>query len=723
MPPFSKDVGRRGGRHRESRGTSKITGSGRPKGKRSGHRPVRNHDKGLFYSTRVEEQLQGPAVTDTHVSDINENDSESLESSSGSGEENLTQSEKPYRTLLQYFDVDAQRGESQSKQGKIETPAYSLVSSASHVQVDEPEDVDETDDLSDKETSSESGDVKESTDPYVRHYAEREDRELLKFIATISESKWKSERQEIMPRLFCHLKTLNILGGQRTDGFEPGDSPALKGKFKIPARKILPPLDRCSSHLAFSIFNYMDCFCPIRSLQNSQTLRILACLHAINHVFKTRDKIIKNNERLAKEFSEVEPDIRDQGFTRPKVLIILPTRNSCVRYVDAIMHLCQPDQQENKKRFYDSFLTGHDSLLKDKSPDFSELFAGNDDDMFRLGLKFTRKTVKYFSQFYNSDIILGSPLGLRMALGGEGHQKQDKDFLSSIEVVVFDQADAVLMQNWEHVEYIFQQLNTHPKEAHGCDFSRVRNWYLDGHAKYLRQTIVFSAFSFPSLNRLCNLHMLNIEGKVKYCKEEDGVMATLNASPRQIFSRFDYNNPSSEPDSRFKYFISAILPSLTRHSTPTSGIAQGVLVYLPSYADFVHVRNHLANSAATQNTSFGSISEYTSAQAVARARSHFLSGRHSVLLYTERAHHFRRYHLKGVKKVIMYGLPENPTFYKDIVQGFLSSSVNSAQVDAREATVRALFSRLDILKLERVVGSSRYLSMLNEKAGDTFDFV
>lgn len=462
---------------------------------------------------------------------------------------------------------------------------------------------------------------------------------------------------------------------------------------------------------------------PNRTPDVGEDLRKINCLHSLNHIFKTRDKVIKDNARIAATNGTEDIEFRDQGFTRPKVLIILPTRESCVKYIDTIVAFAEPEQQENKKRFQDSYIITDDRFSGNKPEDFTELFGGNDDDMFRIGLKFTRKTVKYFAQFYNSDIILASPLGLRMALGTEGSKKKDYDFLSSIEIVIADQADALAMQNWEHMEYIFEHLNLQPKEAHGCDFSRVRTWYLDNNAKFLRQTILITAFNFPSFNRFYTNHMLNVAGKVKYHKYYEGVILDLGIQLRQRFSRYETTSTVADPDERFNYFTTAVVPYLTKNTKESDERKDGLLIYLPLYADFVRVRNYLSTSPDAQSISFGSISEYTTVQDVARARSHFSTGRHSVLLYTERAHHFRRYHIKGVKAVVMYGLPENPSFYKEVVGGFLGSSIISATTDSGSAYVRSLFSRLDILKLERVVGTKRFPTLLKDRGGDTFDFV
>lgn len=429
--------------------------------------------------------------------------------------------------------------------------------------------------------------------------------------------------------------------------------------------------------------------------------------------------MVKNNARLARNDGKEELELRDQGFTRPKVLMILPTRQSCVKMVDMMVSIVEPDQQENRKRFDDGYVEKQSKFSDDKPEDFKDLFAGNDDDMFRLGMKFTRKTIKYFSQFYNSDIIFASPLGLRMAIGSEEEKKVDFDFLSSIEVVVVDQADAILMQNWEHVEFIFEHLNIQPKDAHGCDFSRVRSWYLDDQARYFRQTVVLSAFNTPELAELLRVHCRNWAGKARLQHEYPGTIQHLGVKARQTFSRFEAASIAADPDARFAYFTRAIVPLLTKHKARD---AAGTLVFIPSYLDFVRVRNYFANNAAVEHVSFGAISEYADVPEASRARSHFLTGRHKVLLYTERAHHFARYQIRGVKRVVMYALPDNPLFYHEIAGGYLQKSEQQLMLEHGQGLVRVMFSKYDVMKLERIVGTARVGKMILEQ-GDTFDFV
>lgn len=594
--------------------------------------------------------------------------------------------------------------------------------------VDEPEEepgneIDPENDVDD--------DLPDETDPFESHFVNPDSAKYNIRLEGIQSNAYQPKQLEING-----WRIVSSIPGQDPDQTSqplttiPGPS-SLKLKHRLigTMNKLRPAFDKLEQVLYPITFGYQDLLLCGRSASNSDSLRRMASLHAVNHIFKTRDRVIKNNAKLAKEGETTDFEPRDQGFTRPKVLMILPTREAAAKVVRAICAICEPDQQENRKRFDESYIDREAKFSADKPADFRDLFEGNDDDMFRIGIKFTRKTIKFFAQFYNSDILLASPLGLRMAIGSdEDRKKMDYDFLSSVEVVVVDHADALLNQNWEHVEYIFEHLNLQPREAHGCDFGRVRPWYLEKQAENFRQTVVLSAFNTPELSEL-HRRGKNWAGRARVQPEYGGAIQELGpVKAKQTFSRFEAASLADEPDARFAYFTSAIVPSLIKlagRNGSGSGAADasaGTLIFVPSYLDFVRVRNYFSTADAVESLSFGAISEYADVREASRARSHFLSGRHKVLLYTERAHHFRRYVIAGARRVVLYGLPDNPVFYREIVGGFLAKSEQDMRLDPGRGAVRAVFSRFDVLKLERVVGSKRVARMIRER-GDTFDFV
>ncbi|KAF2202462.1 DUF1253-domain-containing protein [Delitschia confertaspora ATCC 74209] len=566
----------------------------------------------------------------------------------------------------------------------------------------------------------------DSTDPFEVHFANPEGNELSRRLKAIAKNQWTTKKIDTD----AHSKCILQIPGTDEDApprrkIRSTKDLKLKNRLVETGEEILSSFSSSEQSIVPAIFNYQSVLYGSRTVKNAPRLRHIAALHALNHIFKTRDRIIKNNAKVSTAQDDSDAEYRDQGFTRPKVLILLETKQSCARFVQAMTEICHFEQQENKKRFLDSYYLPEEKFTDDKPEDFREIFEGNDENEFRIGLKFTRKTVKFFSKFYNSDFILASPLGLRRAIEAGGDpKKKDSDFLSSIELVIMDQADAIQMQNWEHVEYVFEHLNLQPKDAHGCDFSRVRNWYLDGQSKHLRQTLLFSAYITPEINNLFKVHMQNVSGRLKHHPDytNTNILQTMpNLSIRQTFTRYDSPSILSDPDARFKFFTTAIVPMITKLPKPSDGKGgQGVLVFIPSYHDYTRIRNYFAASTATENISFGNMSEYVDPTSQRRARSHFMTGRHSVLLYTGRAHHFTRPQIRGVKRVVFYGVPENPIFYEEVV-GFIGASLGRGEVEKRDTWVKALFSKYEALSLERVVGTERAKRMVGGR-DDVFDF-
>lgn len=684
------------------------------------------------------ESLDGALNDDDGVSD--------LDGESQSESEDESPSANSYATLLQSLSGERRHSEPARKKRKIEDATKEELSiSNDHLDdtapASKPEAVPATEALDEELEADEEGDGAVANadsddedgllkDPFEKHYSAVVEQDLKDAAQRVEQKEWQTQTLLIEDDIRKTTTSLKVrpIPANKSKGVK---DLCLKRRLLETGTKLASSLSPDEQNLASAMFNYTDIVNGNRSLRNSSQLRDLSALHTLNHVFKTRDRILKNNAKLS---SSSEPlDLRDQGFARPKVLIIVPTKQACVRFVDSIVRLCEPEQQENKSRFLETFSHEDTDEWADKPEDFRALFGGNHEEDFRIGLKFTRKTIKYFSGFYNSDIIIGSPLGLMRTIttggGGSKDKKKahDADFLSSIEVVVMDHANALQMQNWQHVEYVFSQLNLLPKDSHGCDFSRVRHWYLDGQAKYLRQTIIFSDFLTPEINSLATSHLSNVAGRVKYLPTYPGAMLGVNSilptRVPQTFLRIDSSSPLADPDSRFKFFTTTILPPLVRSAKSQ----KGTLLYATSYADFVRLRNHLSTAPDATNLSFGSVGEYTPVKEVMRARSHFLSGRHALLLYSERAHHHFRYRLKGVRRVIFYNVPENPIFWAEVV-GLLGIGMEADIESGKGKTstkgaVRALFSKWDAMKLERIVGTERLGRLIHDRGGDTFDFV
>lgn len=148
---------------------------------------------------------------------------------------------------------------------------------------------------------------------------------------------------------------------------------------------------------------------------------------------RKRRRVLKNNERISNATKTSLPppeDIQDQGFTRPSVLFLLPFRSSALAWFSALAsHTPSPQfQLENHARFLAEY--GLPEGVIDKlgqaeagtwPRDHVDMFRGNCDDSFRLGVKITRKSVKLFAEFYGCDIIIASPLALRISIEKEGY--------------------------------------------------------------------------------------------------------------------------------------------------------------------------------------------------------------------------------------------------------------------------------------------------------------
>ncbi|CAM9837351.1 unnamed protein product [Lampetra fluviatilis] len=470
----------------------------------------------------------------------------------------------------------------------------------------------------------------------------------------------------------------------------------------------------------WSLFtSYRDLFYPERSpLGSGEDVRRLYCLHVLNHVLKANGRVLANNGDKAEDTNDVDDDdeFRDQGLTRPKVLVVVPTRDAAWRVVTTLVALLGGDGREgaprvevsHRARFTREFGRdpGEEQPHNLRRPDdYLAIFSGNNDDHFRFGMALLKRGVRLYAPFYASDVVVASPLGLRTVLGAPGEATRDFDFLSSIELLVLDQTDVYLMQNWEHVMHLAAHVNLQPLEPHGVDFSRVRPWSLDGHARHYRQTLLLSALPHPLLHALVSRHASNYRGQVQVRNTPLlGSISQVVVQLPHVFQRIEADSATEIANARFAYFVEHVLPQYR------DAVMAHTMVFVPSYFDYVRLRNHLAREGVRA----AHVCEYTPSVRVVRARKSFLRGVRPFLLYTERFHFYKRYSIRGVRHLIFYELPTYPHFYSEVCNMLRVASAADAESRAADAawTCTVLYSRYEATRLAAVVGAARAAHML-----------
>ncbi|CCW69810.1 unnamed protein product [Phytomonas sp. Hart1] len=407
-----------------------------------------------------------------------------------------------------------------------------------------------------------------------------------------------------------------------------------------------------------------------------------------------------------------ELELRDRGFGKTRILIMLPMRNQAYRYVHTIVRILGADpaccpKLDNFTSDFSEIEEAVDPTFKRRPKDYQRQFEGNVDDSFCVGLRMETDRVQVYAHPLNSDIIICSPLGLRRRLEKSGDVMVS---LSSIEICLVDEAHVLLEQNWDHASAVLGMLNKRPTDTtHGLsDLRRVYAWALEGKSGRHRQTIFSLNISHATISSAFRAS-LNNSGKVLLQhRTEEGVLSHVLAPVRQNFIRFDVPTIESVDDERFDVFTNkmyqAKIHPLVERNVRT-------IIFVPSYFQFVRLRNYMHRE---YRESFAAISEYTSVKKQRQALGQFTDLERPLLLLTERFYFFRRYFVKFAEVVIFYSPTLFPDFYTSLVNRIVATSPN--------AFAMTLYCRYDTHELSRIVGTKRAATLLERESG-IFSFI
>jgi len=386
--------GRGGGRGgRGGRGGGRGRGRGSSRG-RGGHGPGRSNRGGsnkrpFNHKDGDDEHNQEPENKQPKV-DLYK---EALDAGASSSSEESEEEVKPYTQLLSLFKSGSKLDKAVSSDEESEEEEETLNEPMSNEEENGEEDS-EMEDQEEEEAANEDQDMEENeeenhitieeeeeieddanTDTYHLHFEGEMSEEVLEVMTSpkpyeTQELHWKSLGRLVvsLPIKSQHPvdKSKPILGETVQQHVIPGSLPLLKTGISFKnlgvRAQLCANLDKRPLADAENMVNQLpeDVFSPLQhelfSLAHEyrdicfpevdhtrwDDIRTVYCLHALNHVLKSRDKVLLHNTNLSKKaendknggtkgMTTEEVEYRDQGLVRPRVLIITPLRNSAVK--------------------------------------------------------------------------------------------------------------------------------------------------------------------------------------------------------------------------------------------------------------------------------------------------------------------------------------------------------------------------------------------------------
>lgn len=208
--------------------------------------------------------------------------------SSDESSEEEAQRGRSYKALMQGFTENDAR---EAKRRKLETPK---AEQPALVEDDPPSDIDQVEEPEEEPTEGNEEDATDSddeevnsSDPFEAHFAPESDM-ISPLVRAVSDNQWALKR--VASKDYRTVYAAPKPGAEDEVPLPPTISSAadvqLKKKLEEVAVKKIRSMDSTEQIVASSLFGYRDVLFCERTAKNAGALRQLACLHALNHVFK-----------------------------------------------------------------------------------------------------------------------------------------------------------------------------------------------------------------------------------------------------------------------------------------------------------------------------------------------------------------------------------------------------------------------------------------------------